>query len=163
MIRDILEEHLDDAAWLFERRQAALAEPDSTKQELAGLEERLRAHLVGFLLGGEASWELCRGALAGGGVGESFVAAILALETGDSDRRRELAAALASGRYELQEGAQWACRLSQSPGVMLFLESQAQSAEPVVGTWATHQLAWLTRTPEGGQERPTADPTLPRL
>lgn len=53
-IPDILEEHLDEAAFLWGQWERALASPRYTIAEVAaGPEERLQAHLAGLLAGGE--------------------------------------------------------------------------------------------------------------
>lgn len=51
---DILEEHLDEAAFLWSRWEQVLVAPHYTLAEVAGLEARLLAHLDGLVLGGPA-------------------------------------------------------------------------------------------------------------
>lgn len=130
MLPDILDEHLDEAAWLFERRQALLADPAATDEALAEVEERLRAHVDGFVLGGEASWASCRGFLSAGAAGQCFVAATAALEGGDPARREELEAALPGASPEVYDGVRWACRLTTWPDIVAFLRRQLDRPEP---------------------------------
>lgn len=55
---DILEEHLDEAAFLSGQWERALVDPDYTLAEVAGgPEERVLAHLDGLVLGGTAAAE----------------------------------------------------------------------------------------------------------
>lgn len=49
---DIYEEHLSEAAFLWSQWERALVAPDYTLSEVAGVEERLLAHLDGLVLGG---------------------------------------------------------------------------------------------------------------
>ena len=52
---DVVEEHLDEAEFLFERWEAALVSPIYTLDEVAkGPEERLLAHIDGLVVGGSA-------------------------------------------------------------------------------------------------------------
>jgi len=84
---DILEEHIEEADFLWQQRANALASHDYTLDELAEVEERLLAHLDGLVLGEKAAWGLIEPKLMGGGeVGEVFAAAFVALDSGDSAR-----------------------------------------------------------------------------
>jgi uncharacterized protein (TIGR02270 family) len=51
---DLLERHLSEAAFLWTQWERALLAPHYTLEDVAGLEERLRAHLDGLVLGGPA-------------------------------------------------------------------------------------------------------------
>ena len=50
---DILEEHLEELAFLWGQRQAALRHPEHTLRSFSGLEERIEAHLHGLLAVGD--------------------------------------------------------------------------------------------------------------
>lgn len=52
-MKDVFEEHLDEATWLWGRWEQALLAPDHDLSELAELEVRLLAHLEGLAEGGE--------------------------------------------------------------------------------------------------------------
>ncbi|HYO56216.1 TIGR02270 family protein [Archangium sp.] len=52
-MRDIYEEHLDEASFLWVQWERALVAPDYGLEETATLEERLLAHLDGLVVGGE--------------------------------------------------------------------------------------------------------------
>jgi uncharacterized protein (TIGR02270 family) len=83
---DILEEHLEEADFLFQQRENALSDRVYDLDGLAELEERLLAHLDGLLLGEKEAWKLLEPKLAGGELGACFAAAFVALESGDATR-----------------------------------------------------------------------------
>src|SRR2546422_11057412 len=64
-IPDILEEHIEELAFLWEQRQAAVRDPRYTIRELTHLEERITAHLHGVLAVGEVALPLLEDSLAG--------------------------------------------------------------------------------------------------
>ena len=115
----VLEEHLDEAEFLFERREAALDAPDYVLSELeAGPEARLRAHVDGLVVGGPAVVEqlllpvlhdpdkvhgsVVAAALACSAGGREGIAAVLrAIDEGEAEREDHWGAmALALGRSE---------------------------------------------------------------
>ncbi|UCC71422.1 MAG: hypothetical protein JSV86_13630 [Gemmatimonadota bacterium] len=57
-IPDILEEHLEELAFLWGQRQRALRDPDYTLRSFSDLEERIQAHLQGVLVVGDQSLPL---------------------------------------------------------------------------------------------------------
>lgn len=58
ILDDVLEEHAEEAAFLWQQREAAVRAPDYDIEELAEADERLEAHLDGLRIGGEKSWEI---------------------------------------------------------------------------------------------------------
>ena len=107
MIRDIVEEHLDEAAYLYTRRQAAQRRVDATAEDVAELGRRLRAHLDGLLVGGAMAWELTQPALSQSNEAQAFVAGILAMEGGQPAWLEDLVAALIAPKPEAFEGLRW--------------------------------------------------------
>jgi uncharacterized protein (TIGR02270 family) len=108
---DIVEEHLDEAAFLYGQWEAALRSPLYTLQEIAdGPEERLLAHLDGLVLGGprvakrlllpalesdEPGFVFAATfALVDGGRPEDFDAVLAALEKGEPEQRAAIRRAL---------------------------------------------------------------------
>ena len=92
-IPGILEEHAEDAAFLWMLRDQAALAPDYDRNELAELEERLVAHLDPLLAGGEEARVLVRGQwLDWPEPGESFLAGLVALQAGDLERVNEIVA-----------------------------------------------------------------------
>lgn len=102
----VLEQHAEEAAFLWILRAGAVHAPHYTLGDLARLDLRLDAHLDGLRIAGPAGWEILKSTLALEGPGEVFAAAVIAFESGDPKRTervleagtvsRELSAALAS-------------------------------------------------------------------
>ncbi len=77
---DVMEEHLEEACFLWTQWEAALDAPDYTLGELAGLEEqRLAAHLDALVLGGDEVAEALLLPALSGDEADAAVAAGLAL------------------------------------------------------------------------------------
>ncbi len=119
MIQDILEQHAEEAAFLWILRDAAAAAPHYRRADLDDLDERIDAHLDGLRVGGDAALSIALDALGSGEPGEVFPAAALAIERGDAVAlrkildlaapdpalRRPLASALAWAPAEAARGA----------------------------------------------------------
>ena len=86
IIQPIIEQHAEEAAFLWLQRDAAMREPHYSLKDLAHLDDRLEAHIDGLRIAGETGWEICKQALALNEPGEVFVAALLAFE-GDAGQR----------------------------------------------------------------------------
>lgn len=83
--RDLLEQHLDEASFLWSQRQMGLLAPNWSLRELARQEERLLAHVDGLVLGGEPVAEaLLRPALSAGDQARMAAAAFALLEGMDA-------------------------------------------------------------------------------
>jgi uncharacterized protein (TIGR02270 family) len=54
---DVLEEHLDEAAFLWSQWERSLVAPNYVLDEVAGIEERLLAHVDGLVIGGAPAAE----------------------------------------------------------------------------------------------------------
>lgn len=142
MILDILDEHIDEAEDLFERRLLAFDMLDLTGEDLAALDARLRAHLEGLLLGEETSWELCRDYLVDGSVGQAFVAGIIACEAPGAPGLELLQQALIEAPSEVKQGIRWACRLTIWPGAVEFLQHQLSTSDADVRAVALDALLY---------------------
>jgi uncharacterized protein (TIGR02270 family) len=81
---DILEEHIEEADFLWQQRGNALLSKNYNLDKFAELEKRLLAHLDGLVLAEKDGWKLLEPKLAGGEIGEVFAAAFVALESGDA-------------------------------------------------------------------------------
>ena len=86
VIPQILEQHGEEAAFLWFLRSAAVDAPHYNLGELLQLDGRVEAHLDGWRVGGDAAWALAEASLGAEEPGEVFAAAVLALESGSSDR-----------------------------------------------------------------------------
>lgn len=79
----VVAQHLEDAAALRHTRAVLLRAPHVELKRLARLDERLSAHLDGALVAGDDGWRAALAALESPGVGQLFVAAVLAIERHD--------------------------------------------------------------------------------
>ncbi len=86
MLRAVVEQHAEDAAFLWTARQVAITAPDVRLDDLIRLDERLDANLDGLRIAGKAGAKIAISALDGGEAGEVFAAAVLAAEDGEGGR-----------------------------------------------------------------------------
>ncbi len=80
IIESIVSQHAEEAAFLWLLRDAAVAAPHYSLQDLAELDERVEAHIDGLRVAGSAGWAFCVEGLASEESGEVFAAAVIALE-----------------------------------------------------------------------------------
>jgi uncharacterized protein (TIGR02270 family) len=93
VLEHIVEQHAEEAAFLWMLRDKAVDAPHYTPRQLARLDERVEANLDGLRLAGEAGQEIVTAALKRHQeTGELFAAAVPALESGDPERVAPLAA-----------------------------------------------------------------------
>lgn len=86
---DVLAQHAEEAAFLWRLRRSAATAPHYALKDLAAIDRRVEANLVGLQAGGDAAWKLCRVALERDGPGEVFALSILAFRSGDRGRMRD--------------------------------------------------------------------------
>jgi uncharacterized protein (TIGR02270 family) len=79
----LYEEHLDEAAFLWEQCRALRTKPDIAWTEVAAFEERLEAHLDALIVGGELALDVCRRRAAEGEPGELFASVAVFCRHGD--------------------------------------------------------------------------------
>jgi uncharacterized protein (TIGR02270 family) len=82
----VVEQHAEEAAFLWLLRDSAVTEPHYSLPDVAHLDDRTEAHIDGLRIAGDEGWEICREILAWEEAGEVFTAAVLALESGNKDR-----------------------------------------------------------------------------
>lgn len=58
ILEDIVEEHAEEAAFLWQQREAAVRAPDFDLEEIAEADERVEAHLDGLRVAGKAGWDI---------------------------------------------------------------------------------------------------------
>ena len=87
IIPSIVEEHAEEAAFLWLLRDRSVAAPHVRLKELARLDGRVEAHIDGLRVGGQEGWTIWQEALAYDEPGEVFARAVLAFE---QDRRDSL-------------------------------------------------------------------------
>lgn len=87
ILESIVEQHAENAAFLWLLRDRAVDAPHYRPHHLARLDQRVEANLDGLRIAGEAGWRIVMDELARHGeAGELFAAAVLALESGDAAR-----------------------------------------------------------------------------
>lgn len=83
VISHIVEQHAEEAAFLWILRSYAVHASHYRLKDLAKLDNRVEAHLDGLRISGSGGWDLCEQALKIGEAGEMFAAGLLALESKD--------------------------------------------------------------------------------
>lgn len=102
ILDDVIEEHAEEAAFLWQQRDAAVRAPDYDIDDIADADERVEAHLDGLRIGGEKSWETCKD-LGWELAGEYFTAMSIAIRLGRFDFVDEVLGA-AEGDTEATRG-----------------------------------------------------------
>lgn len=91
VIPHIIEQHADEAAFLWLLRNNAVYEAHYKLDHLHNLDERIAAHIDGLRIAGDAGWQCCLNNLQQfKEPGEMFAAATLAFESTDSERLQNL-------------------------------------------------------------------------
>ena len=83
--QEVIDQHAEEAAFLWTQRDHATTAPQYALKDLAKLDERVEAHVDGLRVAGAAGWTTVLTNLAEG-PGEVFAASILAFESSDSER-----------------------------------------------------------------------------
>ena len=78
VIEDIVEQHVDEAAFLWSRRDAAVTSPFHTLQSLAELDQRVEAQINSLRDAGQAGWKHSVKAINDADGATIFPAAVLA-------------------------------------------------------------------------------------
>lgn len=82
-LEHVLEEHADEASFLWLQRASAVHAPNYSPQQFADLDERLAAHIDGLRVAGDEGWQHALGLTDNEGPEDFFVAAVLAIEAVD--------------------------------------------------------------------------------
>lgn len=127
VISEIISQHAEESAFLWLLRSNAIQQPHYALKDLAKLDGRVEAHLDGLRIAGEAGWEICKDALGQQEPGEVFTAAVLAFESGDGNRIKEVAA-VGCASVELSRGLVsalgWIPFLQAKPRIDRLLRSE---------------------------------------
>ena len=86
MIEEIVDQHFEEAAFLWSQRDAATTATNYNLSDLAFLDERLEAHIDGLRVAGDYGWALCEGGLDPEDPGTVFTASVIAFESGEEER-----------------------------------------------------------------------------
>ena len=90
---DVVEEHLEEAAFLYVQRQHLARTGRATWGRLRSIEGRFEAHLEGLIVAGAEAWPLIRPAVEDEVAGAAHVAVRLLCRAGDAEGALALAAA----------------------------------------------------------------------
>lgn len=80
----IVEEHADEASFLWLQRASAVQAPNYDPQQFADLDERLAAHIDGLRVAGDEGWQHALALTDNEGAEDFFVASVLAIESADT-------------------------------------------------------------------------------
>jgi uncharacterized protein (TIGR02270 family) len=81
---NIIEQHAEEAAFLWLLHSQELGKPNPNQEHLAHLKQRIDAHVKGLILAGDEGWNCCVKALeTHREAGEVFAASMLALHSAD--------------------------------------------------------------------------------
>jgi uncharacterized protein (TIGR02270 family) len=94
IILEIIEQHLDNAAFSWLLRDAAVQWPHYDFADLTYLDERVEANIDGLRIAGDAGWGICAEAMALEEPGEIFTAGVLAFESLNPERMDAMLAAV---------------------------------------------------------------------
>jgi uncharacterized protein (TIGR02270 family) len=86
IIAHVIEQHAEEAAFLWLLRDAAVGEPHYALADLTALDERVEAHLDGLKIAGSAGWDICVDELKFEEAGELFTATVLAFGSNEMTR-----------------------------------------------------------------------------
>jgi len=86
LYRDVLEQHVEEAAFVWLRRAAAALSPAHDSPALAEIDERLDAHIDGVRIASEDGLAVCEAALEDSEPGTVFTLLVRALEAADAGR-----------------------------------------------------------------------------
>jgi uncharacterized protein (TIGR02270 family) len=148
VMMDVLEEHLDEAAFLWSQWERALVSPSFELSDIAELEERLLAHLDGLVVGGEtAASELLLPALEMDEA-ERISSAAFALLAGNGKRELEETLAVLDGGDAVQrEGVGRALELSEREGLEALLRKRLTAEDVALRVMAFRVLAFRGAVP----------------
>lgn len=86
VIKEVVEEHAEEASFLWLLRDNAVLAPNYQLNDLANLDKRVEANLTGLRLAGDYGWQCCIEGLEMGEPGEVFTAGVTALFSPDTGR-----------------------------------------------------------------------------
>jgi len=84
--KDIYEQYVDEASFLWILRSIAVEQPHYTKADIYELEERIEAQLDGLMTSVEVAWDICLEALELEEPGEVFTATVIAFKSHDASK-----------------------------------------------------------------------------
>jgi uncharacterized protein (TIGR02270 family) len=159
IIEWVVEQHAEEASFLWTTRDRAVRSPNYSLKDLSGLDERVEAHLDGLRIAEEFGWQLCAHALDKAGPGKVFAAGVLAFDSGDTGRIHkvlETACLVPELERELISALGW---LSYSK-VESYIQELLHSERPEIRRIGIAASAVHRRHPGQPLVRALADPDL---
>lgn len=156
ILTHIVEQHAEEAAFLWLLRDKAVDAPHYKRHHLARLDERVEANLDGLRVAGEDGWRIAMAGLAQHQeVGELFAAGILALESDEPEKINSLVAIadkVADARRGLLGAIGWVASARLKLTVQRWLDSKEPFARYLGVVACSHHRAdpgarladWLT-------------------
>jgi uncharacterized protein (TIGR02270 family) len=141
--REVIEQHAEEAAFLWTQRDSAAVAPNYSLEDLAKLDRRVEAHVDGLRVAGQVGWEICSEARESG-PGEAFAAAMLAFES-EETQRIESVLEIGSSDPLLQRGVVsalgWMPAEQAGPLAMRFSAAEADEIRRIaIAALAIHRL-----------------------
>src|SRR6266478_419026 len=144
VIQTVVSQHAEEAAFLWLLRDAAVNQPHYSLADLAKLDNRVEAHIDGLRVAGDDGWEILKKQLEEHTEpGETFAAAVLALESGKDDRIAEVVK-FGTKSHEVSHGLVsalgWLAYEKAEKYIRRFLEAEAPAVRRVgIAASAIHQ------------------------
>lgn len=139
---DILEEHLEELAFLWMQRQEAIRSHEYVSREVADLEQRMEAHVQGLLVGGDAPIPLVEETLRGDDPLDAFAAAYTLLRLRSEDANHRVLYAFREAEGEQLDGIRDALCHGANEPVLELIRDSLDSAPPAVAAAAAEILAF---------------------
>ncbi len=142
IISDVIEEHFDEAAFLYQSRLQALASHRIGLSAFRRIEQRLLAHLDGLLVGGEMAWRLVEPNLQGPTRAAVAIAAYVACALGEDPYIEQLYAVLRDAPSPIFCGVRDALRHTGSHDAVDSLSRWLYAAHPSLRAAAVDALSF---------------------
>lgn len=144
IIPSIVEEHAEEAAFLWLLRDRSVAAPHVRLKDLASLDQRVEAHIDGLRVAGEEGWDIWHNTLAYDEPGEVFALAVLAFESRQPDQI-EGALAILDRKPELSRSIVsalgWLALAEARPFIQQFTASESPLLRRIgVAAAAVHRI-----------------------
>jgi len=163
---DLLEEHLEELAFLWGQRSDARTSPDYSVAQFGEVEQRIGAHLQALLVGGDAADALLEQGLADDDPPVAFAAAYTLLQRKDAASADRVLDALGRVESEPREGIAQALCFGPIEPIEDRLRQAVESESASVAVVAAEALAAHGRPFSGGRPHPAwfedEDPSVRR-
>lgn len=103
VIKHIIDQHAEEAAFLWLLRNNAITAPHYDLEDLYDLDQRVEAHIDGLRIAKDYGWKVCKENLNFDEAGELFVASVLALESQHTNKLETIYEKI-TANPELQQG-----------------------------------------------------------